>query len=107
MGRSFQRLCAAALISALSVPAWASSDLADQSACLNCHQVDKKMVGPSFVSIAAKYKDRTDVVAYLTEKIVKGSSGAWGAIPMPANAQLKPDDAKALSTWIMTLTDKK
>jgi cytochrome c len=95
------------LISALSAPAWASPDLADKSACLNCHQVDKKIVGPSFVSIAAKYKDRKDIVAYLTEKIVKGSSGAWGTIPMPANAQIKADDANALSTWIMTLTEKK
>lgn len=105
--RSFQLMCTAALISALSAPAWASPDLANKSACLNCHQVDKKMVGPSFASIAAKYKDRKDVVAYLTEKIVKGSSGAWGAVPMPANAQIKADDAKALSTWIMTLTEKK
>ncbi len=107
MAPSFQRLCVAALISALSAPAWASADLADKSACLNCHQVDKKMVGPSFASIAAKYKDRKDADAYLTEKIVNGSNGVWGTIPMPANAQLKPDDAKALSAWIMTLAEKK
>lgn len=97
----------AALVCAISTPAFASLDLADKTACLNCHQVEKKMVGPAFTDIAAKYKDRKDAASYLTEKIIKGSSGVWGFIPMPANAQLKPDDAKALSAWIMALPPKK
>ncbi len=107
MARIFPLLCNAALLCALTTPAFASLELADKSTCLNCHQVDKKMVGPAFADIAAKYKDRVDATAYLTEKIVKGSTGAWGAVPMPANAQIKADDAKALSTWIMALPPKK
>jgi cytochrome c len=103
----FQWPSAAALMCALVAPAWANLELADKSACLNCHQVEKKMVGPALNDIAAKYKDRKDAAAYLTEKIVKGSTGAWGAIPMPANAQIKADDAQALATWIMNLPAKK
>jgi cytochrome c len=107
MARLHALLGSAALLCTITTPAWANLELADKSACLNCHSVEKKMVGPSFADIAAKYKDRKDAAAYLTEKIVKGSSGAWGAIPMPANAQLKADDAKALSAWIMALPPKK
>ena len=107
MARHFQLLSGAALMCALAAPAWANLELADKSACLNCHQVEKKMVGPAFADIAAKYKDRKDAAAYLTEKIVKGSTGAWGVIPMPANAQIKADDALALATWIMSLPAKK
>jgi cytochrome c len=107
MTRLHTLLGGAALLSAIATPAWANLELADKSACLNCHQVEKKMVGPAFADIAAKYKDRKDAAAYLTEKIVKGSAGAWGVIPMPANAQIKPDDAKALSAWIMGLPPKK
>ena len=107
MARMHTLMSGAALLCALTTPAFASLELADKSACLNCHSVEKKMVGPAFTDIAAKYKDRKDAAAYLTEKIVKGSTGAWGAIPMPANAQLKVDDAKALSAWIMALPPKK
>jgi cytochrome c len=98
MARLFQLMSSATLLCSFAAPAWASLDLADKSACLNCHQVEKKMVGPALNDIAAKYKDRKDAAAYLTEKIVKGSTGVWGAIPMPANAQIKVDDAKALAT---------
>lgn len=105
--RKFQLISSAALLCAFVSPAFASPELADKSACLNCHQVAKKMVGPSFADIAAKYADRKDAVAYLSEKVIKGSTGAWGAIPMPANAQIKADDAKALSVWIMGLPPKK
>jgi cytochrome c len=107
MARIFQLVSGAALLCAWASPAWASLDLADKSACLNCHQVEKKMVGPALSDIAAKYKDRKDAAAYLTEKIIKGSSGAWGVIPMPANAQIKADDAQALATWIISLPAKK
>lgn len=111
MKRPFLPLIAAlgcvAASSIFPAPAFASMDLADKSACLNCHQVEKKMVGPSFNDIAAKYKDRKDAQAYMAEKIVKGSTGVWGAIPMPANAQLKAEDAKALAAWIAALPAKK
>lgn len=104
---NLQLLSSTLLLSAMAAPAWANLELADKSACLNCHSVEKKMVGPAFADIAAKYKDRKDTATYLTEKIIKGSTGVWGAIPMPANAQIKPEDAKTLSTWIMALPAKK
>jgi cytochrome c len=103
MAAKLQILCGVALVSTLAAPAWASLELADKSACLNCHQAEKKMVGPALNDIAAKYKDRKDAAVYLTEKIVKGSTGAWGAIPMPANSQLSAEDAKALATWVLSL----
>ena len=61
----------------------ANADLAKSSGCLNCHQVDTKLVGPSLKDIAAKYADKEDASAYLTDKILKGSNGVWGPIPMP------------------------
>ena len=100
-------LVSASVLLALTSNVWANMELADKSACLNCHQVEKKMVGPAFNDIAAKYKDRKDAVAYLSEKLIKGSGGVWGPIPMPANTSLKAEDAKALSTWIMSLPAKK
>lgn len=89
------------LISGIS--ANASLDLADKHACLNCHSVDKKMVGPAFKDIAAKYKDRKDAAEYLAGKISKGSTGAWGAIPMPPMSAVPASDVEALTAWIRNL----
>lgn len=89
------------LISCMS--ANANLDLADKHACLNCHSVDKKMVGPAFEDIAAKYKDRKDVAEYLAGKISKGSTGAWGAIPMPPMVSIPASDVETLVTWIRKL----
>jgi len=83
--------------------AQASADLAKSSGCLNCHNVDTKLVGPSLKDIAAKYAGQADASAYLTDKILKGSNGVWGPIPMPPNAAVKPEDAKALADFILTL----
>jgi cytochrome c len=85
------------------ISAQASEALADKNACLNCHSVAKKMVGPAFKDIAAKYKDRKDASAYLSEKIVKGGTGVWGTIPMPPMAQLKADEVQAMTKWILEL----
>lgn len=87
------------LISSMS--ANASLDLADKHACLNCHSVAKKMVGPAFKDIAAKYKDRKDAAEYLAGKISKGSTGAWGAIPMPPMSSVPAGDVAALTSWII------
>jgi cytochrome c len=67
-----------------------------------CHAVAKKMVGPSYADVAEKYAKDKDAVAKLAEKIVKGSSGTWGAVPMPANAQVSAAEAKTLAEWVMT-----
>ncbi|MDN5753187.1 MAG: c-type cytochrome [Nitrosospira sp.] len=83
--------------------AQANADLAKSSGCTNCHMVDKKLVGPALKDIAAKYKDDADAVTKLAEKVKKGSQGVWGPVPMPPNANVSDENAKALTTWIMTL----
>ena len=83
--------------------AQANADLAKSSGCLNCHNVDTKLVGPSLKDIAGKYAAQADASAYLTDKILKGSNGVWGPIPMPPNAAVKLDDAKTLADFILTL----
>lgn len=73
--------------------------LAQQNACTACHGQDARLVGPSFLEIAAKYSGRGDAVAYLTGKIKAGGAGVWGAIPMPAQA-LADADALTLAQWL-------
>jgi cytochrome c len=94
---------AALLLASLSTFAHADLKLADSSACLNCHAVDKKMVGPAFKDIAAKYKDRKDAAEYLASRISKGSTGVWGSIPMPPMASIPAGDVEKLVTWIRKL----
>ena len=83
-------------------PAFASADLAKSKNCLACHAMDKKLVGPSLKGIAAKYAGQKDAAANLAGKIVKGGSGVWGAVPMPANPQVSEAEAKQLATWVLT-----
>lgn len=84
----------------LASPAFANAELAQKKNCMACHAVDKKLVGPAFKDIAAKYAGQKDAVAKLAEKVIKGGSGAWGQIPMPANA-VTPEEAKTLVTWVL------
>ena len=76
--------------------------LAKNNMCLACHAVDKKLVGPAFKDVAAKYASRKDAVEYLTKKIKSGGSGVWGPIPMPAQSQLTDEQAKELARWVLT-----
>ena len=82
--------------------AQASPELAKSSGCLNCHMVDKKLVGPALKDVAAKYKADPKAVDYLAGKIQKGSQGVWGPVPMPPNAKVNEADAKTLAKWILT-----
>lgn len=92
-----------ALIAAAAVsPAFANADLAAKKNCLACHATDKKLVGPAYKEVAAKYAGQKDAVAKLAEKIQKGGVGTWGQIPMPAN-QVTPDEAKQLATWVLSI----
>jgi len=75
--------------------------LARDKACLSCHAVDKRVVGPGFNEVAARYKGQQDAEARLMEKLRRGGSGAWGSIPMPANADLAEGDARTLIRWIL------
>ena len=93
----------AAMIALSSPPALASMDLAKAKNCTACHAVDKKLVGPAYKDVAAKYAADGDAVAKLSAKIIKGGVGAWGQIPMPANPQVSQADAETLVKWIMTI----
>ena len=71
--------------------------------CAACHAVDKKIVGPAYVEVAAKYKNDKNAVATLTKKVKEGGSGVWGQIPMPPNAAVSEADVKELVAWLLTL----
>jgi len=89
------------VFAAVSTPALADMALATAKNCMACHAVDKKLVGPSYKDIATKYAGQADAVDKLAGKVVKGGSGAWGPVPMPANAQINDADAKKLVAWIL------
>ena len=92
----------AAVAATLSSPAFASLDLAKAKACMACHAVDRKLVGPTYQDVAKKYAGQADAVAKLTESIRKGGSGKWGPVPMPAQAALSEADAKTLAQWVLS-----
>lgn len=85
-----------------SAGAFASVELAQKKNCMACHAVEKKLVGPSYKAVAAKYATDKDAVEKLAEKIVKGGSGVWGPVPMPANTQVSAAEAKQLATWVLS-----
>lgn len=81
----------------------ASEKLAQSSGCMTCHAIDRKVIGPGYKEIAAKYRNDKSAAANLVKKVKAGGSGVWGPTPMPPNAHVKEDDIKAIVTWIMTL----
>lgn len=92
-----------AAMAAISAPAMADEALAKSKNCMACHAVDKKLVGPAYKDVAKKYAGDAKAADMLAAKIVKGGSGVWGAIPMPANTQVSPAEAKKLATWVLSL----
>jgi len=76
-------------------------DLAREANCMACHAVDAKMVGPSFREVGAKYRGRPGVAEMLTGRVKNGTSGAWGDVPMPANAAIADDDIRVIVNWIL------
>ncbi len=94
---------AAAAAVVLAAPARADEALAKKYNCLACHQVEKKVVGPSYKDIAKKYKGQAGAAALLAEKVKKGGSGVWGPVPMPPNPTVSDADVKALVDWIMKM----
>ncbi|HTR57232.1 MAG TPA: c-type cytochrome [Casimicrobiaceae bacterium] len=77
--------------------------LMQKDGCAACHAVDKKIVGPAYQDVAAKYKGDKDAAAKLVQKVKAGGSGVWGSVPMPPNAQVSDADIKTLVSWILTL----
>ena len=91
-----------ALVAALASPAFANADLAQKKNCMACHALDKKLVGPAYKEVATKYAGQKDAVDKLTQKVLKGGSGVWGPVPMPANPQVTEAEAKQLVQWVLT-----
>lgn len=93
-----------ALIAAVAcAPALADLALATSKNCMACHAVDKKVVGPAYKEVAAKYAGQKDAADKLAAKIMKGGSGVWGPVPMPANPQVNAAEAKKLASWVLSL----
>jgi cytochrome c len=103
-----KNLAVAALVTGFGMltttaPAWASAELAKQKNCLACHAADKKLVGPAYKDIAAKYKADKNAQAALAKKIREGGVGVWGQIPMPANPQVNEKEAQTLAKWVLSM----
>lgn len=94
------RLVILALATLMSAPAFANADLAKSKNCLACHSIDKKIVGPAFRDVAAKYAGQAGIEAKLAAKITKGGSGSWGTMPMPPNA-VSDQEATVLAKWVL------
>ena len=95
-------LATAAILPA-SLPAQAQEELAKKHACFACHAVDKKLVGPAYKDVAAKYRGDSGAEAKLVDKVKKGSQGTWGQVPMPPNSSVPDADVRALVKWILSL----
>ncbi|WP_420475881.1 c-type cytochrome [Noviherbaspirillum sp. ST9] len=99
MKRSLLVFAVAALASGAAM---ANADLAKAKNCMACHAVANKVVGPAFKDVAAKYAGQKDAEDKLVQKVLKGSSGVWGAVPMPANAQVNEAEAHTLVKWVLS-----
>jgi cytochrome c len=96
-------LCIGLASAAVALPAHANEELAKKYACFACHSVDKKVVGPAYKEVAAKYRTDKTAEAKLVDKVKKGGSGVWGQTPMPPNAQVPDADVRTLVKWILSL----
>ena len=98
------KLMLAAMMAALaSGSAFANADLAKSKNCMTCHSVDAKVVGPAYKDVAKKYAADKTAEAKLVQKVMKGGSGTWGPVPMPANPQVSEAEAKTLVKWVLSL----
>ena len=106
MKHSLFAIALSATAALTAAPAFADLALATSKNCMACHAVDKKLVGPSYKEVAAKYATQKDAADKLAAKVIKGGAGVWGPVPMPANPQVSPDDAKKLVDWILATPQK-
>jgi cytochrome c len=93
-------LAASALVSNVAMAN--DADLAKAKNCMACHATANKVVGPAFKDVAAKYAGQKDAEDKLTQKVLKGGSGVWGPVPMPANGQVSEAEARTLVKWILS-----
>ena len=106
MNKTWMMTAASAALLMMSGVASAGEDgraLAQKSACMSCHGVDKKIVGPAFVDVAKKYAGDKGAQAMLVAKVEKGGKGVWGQVPMPPNPQVKPEDVNTIIAWVLSL----
>lgn len=96
-------LAAAALVAAGTAQAQSAEDLLKKHACVACHAVDKKLVGPAYNDVAAKYKGNAKAPAMLAEKVKKGGAGVWGQVAMPPNAAVPDADIQKMVAHILAL----
>jgi len=99
-------LALAAVALAAAAPARADDDgkeLLQKSGCTACHAIDKKVIGPAYNDVAAKYKGDAGAAAKLADKVKKGGSGVWGPVPMPPNAAVPDADIKTMVAYILAL----
>ncbi len=96
-------VCALLVALAMASSLYASEKLAQSSGCMTCHGADKKVIGPSYKDVAAKYQKDKNAEAYLVKKVKAGGKGVWGDIPMPPNAHVKDEDAQTMVRWILSL----
>jgi cytochrome c len=96
-------MTAAAAALLLSGAASANQALAQKNACLSCHGVDKKIVGPAYKEVAKKYAGDKTAQAKLVAKVKAGGKGVWGEIPMPPNPGVKTEDAEKIIEWVLSL----
>jgi cytochrome c len=94
-------LVAGSVISGVAM-ADAGTDLAQAKNCLACHAVATKVVGPAYKDVAAKYAGQSGAEDKLVQKVLKGGSGTWGAMPMPANTQVNAAEARTLVKWVLS-----
>lgn len=90
-------------LAAVASPALADEALAKKYACTACHAIDKKLVGPAYKDVAAKYKGDAKAEAKLAEKVKKGGSGVWGPVPMPPNPNVPDADIAKLVKWVLSI----
>ena len=106
MTKTWMMTAASAALLMMAGVASAADDgraLAQKNACMSCHGVDKKIVGPAFDEVAKKYAGDKGAQAMLVAKVEKGGKGVWGQIPMPPNPQVKPADLEKIVAWILSL----
>jgi cytochrome c len=103
MEDKMKRVLLALMAAAAIAPAMADQALATAKNCMACHAIDKKLVGPAYKDVAAKYAGQKDAADKLAVKIMKGGAGVWGPVPMPANTQVNEAEAKKLAAWVLTL----
>lgn len=81
--------------------AQADEKLAQANGCMTCHQIDKKILGPSYKDVAAKYRGNAGAEAAMVKKVKEGGKGAWGEMAMPPNAHVKDADIQVIVKWIL------